>query len=100
MQTKGYRMFLNAEPADVSRAKAVKVVTDALDFTRGDLTYQDVCKGYSPGFGTSCTFLPHWMLLKIGVSSNNKSVGVNPKQRGLINRDDLVRGTKMVAGDG
>src|SRR4051794_8510536 len=93
-------MFLNGEQADVIRAKAVNLVTGVLDFNRGDPVYQDVCKGYSPGFGTSCTFLPHWMLLKLGVSANNKSLGVNKQSRGLINRTDTTRGTKMVPGDG
>jgi len=98
-------MYINGEQADIIRAKAVKLVTDVLDFTRGDHTYKEVCKGYSPGFGTSCTFLPHWMLLNLGVSGANMSKGVpkegaSPKPRPLINRDDLARGTKMVAGDG
>jgi hypothetical protein len=98
-------MFINGEQADIIRAKAVKLVTDVLDFTRGDLTYQDVCKGYTPGYGTSCTFLPHWMLMNLGVSALNMSKGVPstkapPKPRPLINRDDLARGTKLVAGDG
>ena len=93
-------MFLNGEQADVIRVKAVNLVTGVLDFNRGDPVYQDVCKGYSPGFGTSCTFLPHWMLLKLGVTANNKSLGVNKQSRGLINRTDTTRGTKMVPGDG
>ena len=93
-------MFINGEQADVIRAKAVKLVTDVLDFTRGDLVYQDVRKGYQPGFGTSCTFLPHWMLLQLGVTNDNKSKGVSGKTRGLINRTDLARGTTLVPGDG
>jgi hypothetical protein len=93
-------MFINGEQADVIRAKAVKLVTGVLDFNRGDAAYQDVCKGYQPGYGTSCTFLPHWMLLKLGVSADNQSTGVGKKTRGLINRTDTTRGTKMVPGDG
>jgi hypothetical protein len=99
-------MFINGEQADGIRKKAVEFVTGVLDFYRGDLVYQDVCKGYTPGYGTSCTFLPHWMLLKLGVSGLNMSRGVPnkkdvpPKPRSLINRDDLSRGTKLVAGDG
>jgi hypothetical protein len=93
-------MFLNGEQADLIRAKAVKLVTGVLDFYRGDPVYQDVCRGYAPGYGTSCTFLPHWMLLNLGVSANNKSLGVNKQPRGLINRTDPARGTKLVPGDG
>ncbi len=93
-------MFINGEQADVIRAKAVKLVTDVLDFSRGDLVYQDVCKGYQPGFGTSCTFLPHWMLLQLGVTKDNSTKGVNGRPRGLINRTDLARGTTLVPGDG
>lgn len=98
-------MFINGEQADIIRAKAVKLVTDVLDFNRGDHTYKEVCKGYTPGFGTSCTFLPHWMLLNLGVSGANMSKGVPkpgvaPKPRTLINWDDVSRGTKLVGGDG
>jgi hypothetical protein len=99
-------MYINDEQADVIRAKAVKLVTGVLDFTRGDHNYKEVCKGYSPGYGTSCTFLPHWMLLNLGVSGLNMSKGVPnkpnvpPKPRSLINWNDLSRGTKFVAGDG
>jgi len=95
-------MFINGEQADGIRDKAVKLVTGVLDFARGDLVYQDVCKGYQPGFGTSCTFLPHWMLLQLGVSTKNQSLGVgkHPKPRGLINRADIARGTTLVPGDG
>ena len=93
-------MLINGEQADWIRAKAVKLVTGVLDFTRGDLVYQDVCKGYQPGYGTSCTFLPHWMLLRLGASAKNKSLGVHKQVRGLINRADAARGTALVPGDG
>jgi hypothetical protein len=95
-------MHINGEQADGIRKKAVDFVTGVLDFYRGDLVYQDVCKGYNAGptSGTTCTFLPHWMLMKIGVSKDNLSKGVSNSNRGLINRTDTARGTKMVAGDG
>jgi hypothetical protein len=93
-------MLLNEQQAVQIRAKAVKTVTDVLDFYRGDPVYQDVCKGYQPGFGTSCTFLPHWLLTQVGVSAANTSKGVNNLPRGLINRTDAARGTKLVPGDG
>jgi hypothetical protein len=93
-------MYLNCDQVGPIRAKAVELVSRVLDFYRGDDDYKDVCKGYSPGAGTSCTFLPHWMLLNLGVSVNNKSKGVNKLPRGLINRTDMTRGTNMVPGDG
>jgi len=104
-------MFINGEQAGLIRAKAVKLVTGVLDFYRGDLVYQDVCKGYEPNHGTSCTFLPHWMLLQLGVSAQNMSKGVpnmskddnqkpRPVIRTLINRTDLARGTTFRGGDG
>jgi hypothetical protein len=93
-------MLLNVEQTVKIRAKAVELVTRVLDFNRGDLVYQDVCKGYQPGFGTSCSFLPHWLLFRLGVSAANMSKGVKGTPRGLINRTAAVRGTKLVAGDG
>lgn len=99
-------MYINGEQAGVIRAKAVKLVSGVLDFTRGDHRYKEVCKGYTPGYGTSCTFLPHWMLHELGVSGKNKSKGVPNKPgvpqtpRSLVNWNDLARDTKFVAGDG
>jgi hypothetical protein len=93
-------MFLNGEQADGLRAKAVKLVTGVLDFNRGDMVYKDVCKGYAQGLGTSCSFLPHWMLLRLGVSTKNTSKTTKSQVRGLINRDDAVRGTTLAAGEG
>jgi hypothetical protein len=92
-------MYLNGEQADVVRAAAVKYVTGVLPFTRGSPDYKEICQGYSKK-GTTCTFLPHWMLWKIGVSSNNKSLGTNGLPRGLINRTEPSRGTKLIPGDG
>ncbi|WP_376096213.1 hypothetical protein ACE7GA_04470 [Roseomonas sp. CCTCC AB2023176] len=93
-------MHINGEQADVVRRRAHELVTGVLPFTRGDPTYQKVCAGYSPGYGTSCTFLPHWMLLQLGVSKDNDTRGVKGTHRGLINREDASRGTKIVPGDG
>ena len=51
---------------DGLRRQAVSLVSGVLPFSRGSATYHEVCRGYSPGFGTTCGFLVHWMLWKLG----------------------------------
>ena len=83
----------------------MKLVTDVLDFNRGDHTYKEVCKGYTPGFGTSCTFLPHWMLLNLGVEFRNGTaaqlaVGVRVEARGTLSADGtMLQATRITFGD-
>lgn len=93
-------MKLNSEFAALARAYAELRVRTTLPFFRGDLRERDVCAGYGRGYGTTCSFLPHWMLAQLGVTSVNRSKGVAGKDRPLLNRDVPALGGRLVAGDG
>lgn len=92
-------MHLNSEFAAIMREWAEWYVRDVLDFRKGDLAWQKVCVGYE-GKGTTCSFLPHYMLSELMVSPKNFSKGVHNNVRTLVNRDDLSISSKMMAGDG
>jgi len=93
-------MYISGEQADLLRAAAARHVKNTLDFSRGDLKFKDVCEGFTPGYGTTCSFLVHWMLAKLQVSGENKSLGTTGHQRSLVNRNAPLIGAKMMAGDG
>ena len=93
-------MKLNSEFAALARAYADRRVRGVLPFTRGSLQEKDVCAGFGRGFGTTCSFLPHWMLAQLGATSLNRTKGVSGKDRVLLNRDVPALGGKLVPGDG
>jgi hypothetical protein len=93
-------MKLNSEFAALARAHADKRVRAVLPFRRGDMVEREVCAGYGRGYGTTCSFLPHWMLAQLRATSENKSKGVSGKPRPLLNRDAPALGGKLVPGDG
>lgn len=93
-------MKLNSELAALARAYAARRVRAVLPFLRGDAREKDVCAGYGRGYGTTCSFLPHWMLAELKASSENKSKGVGKQTRPLLNRNSPTLGAKLVPGDG
>jgi len=93
-------MKLNSEFAALARAYADRRVRSVLPFRRGDAVEKDVCAGYGRGYGTTCSFLVHWMLAQLQVSSENKTKGVSGSSRVLLNRNSPALGGKLVPGDG
>ncbi|WP_137127039.1 hypothetical protein [Roseomonas sp. HF4] len=93
-------MKLNSEFAALARAFAGRRVRAVLPFNRGDQSERDVCAGYGRGYGTTCSFLPHWMLAQLQATSENKSKGVSGTTRPLLNRNSPTLGGRLVPGDG
>ena len=69
------------------REKARKLVESVVPFKYGDANYQEVCKFFQKGFGTSCGCLCHWMMYKLGAA--------NPD---IVNWTDPARGLSFLAG--
>lgn len=93
-------MKLNGEQVGLLRAAAVRQVRGTLDFARGDARAREVCEGFSPGYGTTCSFLVHWMLARLQVSGENTSLGTTGRKRSLVNRNVPTLGAKLTPGDG
>lgn len=70
---------------DTVRDFAVQLVRGYVPFDDGDAKYAEVCKDYSNA-GTTCGYLPHWMMWRLGVRSN------------LVNRNEPKYGLHYVPG--
>lgn len=81
-------MKMNGEQMDVIRAKARKLLDEYVPFKWGDAHSKEICPGYSPGFGTTCGFLCHWLMWRLGV-----------KDASRVNWTDEKRGLKAMPGD-
>ncbi len=69
------------------RMKARELVESVVPYTYGDAHFNEVCKFYQKGFGTSCGCLCHWMLYYLGAK--------NPD---IVNWTDTERGLKYLGG--
>jgi hypothetical protein len=97
-------MYLNTDQAKIMRYNAVLLLTEVLPYKTGEADYRLVCKDYG-GLGTTCGFLLHWLLWRLGLTNQNLSTipppASNPKGpprvRCTINRSES--GFQYVAGD-
>src|SRR5215831_2892941 len=83
-------MFLNGEQVGLVRQNARDLLNSVLKngFKQGDDNFKVVCKDW--GGGTTCGFLCHWLLWRLGVSEQNL---VNPGDFGghaktIVNRSE------------
>lgn len=72
-------------PLQGVRGLAVSLVRSRVPFDRGDSSYAVVCKDYG-GIGTTCGYLPHWMLWAVGCRLRRVVNRYEPKD-GLAYRD-------------
>jgi len=82
-------MFLNGEQVGLVRQNARDLLNSVLPYKDGEPNYNVVCKDYG-GSGTTCGFLCHWLLWRLGVSELNV---VDPKafnghSKTIINRSE------------
>jgi hypothetical protein len=75
-------MFMNGEQMDVIRARAAQLLEVYGVFKWGDAKSKQVCPGYAPGFGTTCGFLCHFLMWRLGVKDATR-VNWNDPSRGL-----------------
>ena len=60
-------MFMNGEQMDIIRAKAGQLLGAYGEFALGDAKSKQVCPGYAVGYGTTCGFLCHFLMWRLGV---------------------------------
>src|SRR5260221_14136698 len=85
--SRGCFMYMNGEGMDVIRDKAEQLLDAYVPFKWGDTNSKQVCVGYS-GMGTTCGFLCHWLLWRLGVTDAAR-----------VNWTDAERGLKMTPGE-
>jgi hypothetical protein len=81
-------MYMNGEQMDVIRDKAGQLLDFYVPFKYGDANAKIVCPGYSVGYGTTCGFLCHFLMWRLGVKDAKR-----------VNWNDPNRGLNSVAGD-
>lgn len=81
-------MKMNGEQMDVIRARALRLLNEYVPFKWGDAHSKEICPGYAPGYGTTCGFLCHWLMWRLGVSD-----------AGRVNWTDPSRKLKAMPGD-
>ena len=81
-------MFMNGEQMDVIRAKAGQLLDVYGEFALGDAKSKQVCPGYAVGYGTTCGFLCHFLMWRLGVKDPTR-----------VNWNDPSRNLTMVPGD-
>lgn len=81
-------MRMNSEQMEVIRKRAAELIAWAVPFKYGDAKSKSICVGYQPGKGTTCGFLCHWLMWKLGVSDAAR-----------VNWTDPDRGLKSMAGE-
>ncbi|WP_448951556.1 hypothetical protein [Labrys neptuniae] len=79
---------MNGEQMGVIREKAGRLLDVYGEFSLGDAKSKQVCVGYGVGHGTTCGFLCHFLMWRLGV-----------KDRTRVNWNDPSRGLNMVASD-
>src|SRR5262245_57321438 len=66
-------MLLTQAQAEVMRSNALTLLNQVLPYKTGEADYKVVCRDYGGHPGTTCGFLPHWLMWRLGVTSANMS---------------------------
>lgn len=64
-------MRLNGEQVERMRQNAFFLLDSILPYRPGDGKFAEVCKDYG-GHGTTCGFLPHWLMWRLGVTNADR----------------------------
>jgi hypothetical protein len=75
-------MLMNGAQMKVIRQKAESLLKAYVPFKYGDAKSAAVCPGYSAGAGTTCGYLCHWLMWRLGVKDPTR-VNWNDPGRGL-----------------
>jgi hypothetical protein len=84
-------VLLNADQLKAMRECAWWLLETNLPYKTGDETYKVICRDYGGHPGTTCGFLCHWLMWRLGVTNKNLStiptVGGNKRPpRTTVNR--------------
>src|SRR5436305_1836412 len=64
---------LNANQVKAMRDCASYLLETSLPYKTGDDTYKVICRDYGGHPGTTCGFLCHWLMWRLGVTNQNLS---------------------------